>query len=172
MADTNKLPDMIAVVMAGGRGTRFWPRSRGRRPKQFLAMIGEKTLLHQTVERLEPSFENRNIYIVTTEDLAAETRRMLPQLPAENVLVEPEGRNTAPCLALALTVIERRSPEGVMVVLSADHWIGDEALFLDDIRPPSMRPARMSWSPSASAPPIPRRDTATSRPRAREPFSA
>lgn len=130
---TQATPEKIAVVMAGGRGTRFWPRSRGHRPKQFLAMVGEGSLLHQTVDRLKPSFRNENIYIVTTEDLAAETRRMLPQLPAQNVLVEPEGRNTAPCLALALVAIEKSHPEGVMVVLSADHYIPDTATFLEDI---------------------------------------
>jgi len=130
---TQPNPEMIAVVMAGGRGTRFWPKSRSHRPKQFLAMVGTETLLHQTVARLQPSFQDANIYIVTTEDLAAETRRMLPQLPPENVVVEPEGRNTAPCLALALVTIERRHPEGVMVVLSADHYIGEPGLFLEDI---------------------------------------
>jgi mannose-1-phosphate guanylyltransferase len=96
-------------------------------------MVGEGSLLHQTVDRLKPSFANEDIYIVTTEDLAAETRRMLPQLPAGNVLVEPEGRNTAPCLALALVAIERTHPDGVMVVLSADHYIPDANTFLEDI---------------------------------------
>jgi mannose-1-phosphate guanylyltransferase len=124
---------MIAVVMAGGRGTRFWPRSRGHRPKQFLAMVGQETLLHQTVNRLKSGFADGNIYIVTTEDLAAETRRMLPQLPPQNILVEPEGRNTAPCLALALVAIEQSHPKGVMVVLSADHFIGEPVTFLEDI---------------------------------------
>jgi len=125
---------MIAVIMAGGRGTRFWPRSRTRRPKQFLAMTGKETMLEQTVNRLMPDFDPANIYVVTTEDLASDVRAMLPLLPAENTIVEPEGRNTAPCLALALTAIERTTPEGVMVVLSADHWIGDRDLFLGDIR--------------------------------------
>jgi mannose-1-phosphate guanylyltransferase len=131
MMETN--PERIAVVMAGGRGTRFWPRSRSHRPKQFLAMVGEETLLSQTVQRLKPRFPDRHIFIVTTEELAAETRRMLPQLPPENVLVEPEGRNTAPCLALALVAIERAHPDGVMVVLSADHYISDRATFQEDI---------------------------------------
>jgi len=131
MTQTNL--DMIAVVMAGGRGTRFWPRSRGHRPKQFLAMVGTETLLHQTVNRLKPAFPDQNIYIATTQDLAEETRRLLPQLPPENVLVEPEGRNTAPCLALALASIERNHPEGVMVVLSADHFIGEPETFRADI---------------------------------------
>jgi len=125
---------MIAVIMAGGRGTRFWPRSRTRRPKQFLAMTGAETMLEQTVNRLLPDFEPANIYVVTTEDLAADCCAMLPQLPSENIILEPEGRNTAPCLALALATIERKTPDGVMVVLSADHWIGDRELFLGDIR--------------------------------------
>lgn len=123
----------IAVVMAGGRGTRFWPRSRTLRPKQFLAMVGDQPLLTQTVERLRPSFRMEDVYIVTTEDLADATRTLLPELPAENVIVEPEGRNTAPCLALALVTIARRTPDGVMAVLSADHWIADQGAFLADL---------------------------------------
>ena len=119
--------------MAGGKGTRFWPRSRSQRPKQFLAIVGKETLLHQTVHRLDGSFEPRHIFVVTTRELADETRAMLPELPPENILVEPEGRNTAPCLALSLVEIERRVPEGVMVVLSADHWIGDTEAFIKDV---------------------------------------
>jgi mannose-1-phosphate guanylyltransferase len=134
MMHAKKPARKVAVIMAGGRGTRFWPRSRSHRPKQFLAMVGEETLLNATVSRLLPAFQAEDIYIVTTEELAAQTRTMLPQLPAGNVLVEPEGRNTAPCLALALAVIERRTPEGVMVVLSADSWIGDREKFLEDIQ--------------------------------------
>ena len=134
----SKLPKehrKIAVIMAGGRGTRFWPRSRATRPKQFLAMVGEETLLHQTVNRLDGLFKPEDIFIVTTEELAGQTRSMLPQLPARNVLVEPEGRNTAPCLALALVTVEARIPGGgVMVVLSADSWIGDRDKFLGDIQ--------------------------------------
>ncbi len=123
----------VAVVMAGGRGTRFWPRSRNARPKQFLAIVGSETLLHQTVHRLEGQIPPERIFVVTTEDLADATRRMLPDLPPQNVLVEPEGRNTAPCLALALVQIERSLPDAVMAVLSADHWIGDRELFLEDL---------------------------------------
>ena len=133
MPDTKQHPSKVAVIMAGGRGTRFWPRSRTSRPKQFLAITGSETLLHQTVARLDGHFQPEHIFVVTTEDLAEETRRMLPELPAENVIVEPEGRNTAPCLALALVEIERRIPQGVMVVLSADHWIGDPELFIEDV---------------------------------------
>jgi len=126
-------PEVIAVVMAGGQGTRFWPRSRRSRPKQFLAMAGTETLLDQTVNRLRPQLAPRQIYVVTTAALAAETARLLPDLPKENILAEPEGRNTAPCLALALAILEKRHPGAVMAVLSADHWIGDEAIFMEDI---------------------------------------
>ena len=132
MSDTPK-DALVAVVMAGGRGTRFWPRSRNARPKQFLAIVGTETLLHQTVRRLDGHISPDHIFVVTTEDLAEETRRMLPELPSENVIVEPEGRNTAPCLALALVEIERKFPHAVMAVLSADHWIGDRELFLEDL---------------------------------------
>jgi mannose-1-phosphate guanylyltransferase len=133
MSETGCQHSLVAVVMAGGRGTRFWPRSRNARPKQFLAIVGTETLLHQTVRRLDGHVSPDRIFVVTTEDLAAETRRMLPELPAENVIVEPEGRNTAPCLALALVEIERKFPDGVMAVLSADHWIGDRDIFLEDL---------------------------------------
>jgi mannose-1-phosphate guanylyltransferase len=133
MSDTHSNLPTVAVIMAGGRGTRFWPRSRNARPKQFLAIVGTETLLHQTVHRLDGHVAPDRIFVVTTEDLAEETRRMLPELPPENVLVEPEGRNTAPCLALALVQIERKFPDGVMAVLSADHWIGDRELFLEDL---------------------------------------
>lgn len=133
MPDSKQQSPKVAVVMAGGRGTRFWPRSRSSRPKQFLSIVGEGTLLHQTVARLDGHFRPEHIFVVTTAELAEETRRMLPEIPASNVIVEPEGRNTAPCLALALVEIERRVPGGVMVVLSADHWIGDPDLFIEDV---------------------------------------
>ena len=133
MSDTMKTSQKVAVIMAGGKGTRFWPRSRSQRPKQFLAIAGNETLLHQTVHRLDGHFEPQHIFVVTTLELAADTRAMLPELPPENILVEPEGRNTAPCLALSLVEIERRVPKGVMVVLSADHWIGDTEAFIKDV---------------------------------------
>lgn len=127
------LPRLLAVVMAGGQGTRFWPRSRRLRPKQFLAMAGTDSMLKQTVERLFPRFAAEDVFILTTTELAEATRHELPMLPPGNVLTEPEGRNTAPCLALALVQLEQRHPDAVMVVLSADHWIGDQEAFLADL---------------------------------------
>ncbi len=123
----------VAVIMAGGRGTRFWPRSRSRRPKQFLNMVGEKSLLRQTVARLEPVYAPERIFVVTTDDLAEGTLRILPELQEENLILEPQGRNTAPCLALALVLLERKFPGSVMTVLAADHWIGERNLFLNDL---------------------------------------
>ena len=133
MPPSQTFPHKLALIMAGGRGTRFWPRSRASRPKQFLTMVGGTSLLEQTVRRLDGAFRPEDIFVLTTEALAGDTRRMLPELPAGNVLVEPEGRNTAPCLALALVALERRVPDGVMVVLSADAWIGDGDRFLEDL---------------------------------------
>jgi len=123
----------LALVMAGGSGTRFWPRSRSCNPKQFLKIIGNESLLQQTVRRLSGHFRTESIFILTTEHLAKETKRLLPSIPVKNILIEPEGRNTAPCLALALVTIERLVSDGVMVVLSADAWIGDEAKFIKDL---------------------------------------
>jgi len=133
MTQTTKEERKLALVMAGGRGTRFWPRSRARRPKQFLSMAGDTSLLQQTVHRLDGAFRPEDIFVLTTGELAAETRAMLPGIPGQNVLIEPEARDTAPCLALALVTLERRVPGGVMVVLSADSWIGDRERFLEDI---------------------------------------
>jgi mannose-1-phosphate guanylyltransferase len=127
-------PNIFVVIMAGGRGTRFWPRSRHQEPKQFINIVGSESLLRTTVNRLSGLVDKDHILIITTEDLVSQTQKNLPELPVENILVEPEGRNTGPCLAFALTMLEPRAAGGTMVVLSADHWIGDTALFQQDIQ--------------------------------------
>ncbi len=116
---------MYAVIMAGGRGTRFWPRSRGAMPKQLLDITGEATMLQQTVERIAPLVPLQNILIVTGAEQADLVRVQLPGVPAENIIVEPVGRNTAPCICLAATKIYKQNPEAVMLVLPADHHIGN-----------------------------------------------
>jgi mannose-1-phosphate guanylyltransferase len=121
--------DRWAVVMAGGSGTRFWPRSRRRVPKQLLPVLGTKSLLQDTVARLRGLVPSDHVLIVTHRDHAAEVRRQLPQLPRGNVLVEPQGRNTAPCLALAALEIERRAEDATFVSLPADHAIADPRAF-------------------------------------------
>src|SRR6266850_2734865 len=115
--------------MAGGTGTRFWPRSRRRLPKQLLRITGARTLLQETVHRLRGLVPPSQILVVTHRDHAAEVRRQLPQLPAANVLVEPVGRNTAPCLALAALTIAERNPDATFVSLPADHAIADAPRF-------------------------------------------
>lgn len=118
-----------AVIMAGGAGTRFWPRSRANMPKQLLNIVGDKTLIQQTVDRIRPVTERSNIWIVTNASQVSGIREQIPDLPESNILIEPVGRNTAPCIGLAALHIRRRDPEGVMMVLAADHRVGNEELF-------------------------------------------
>lgn len=118
-----------AVIMAGGSGTRFWPRSRKRLPKQLLRVVGSRSLLQDTIDRLRGVVPIARVLIVANREHAAEIRRQLPALPAANLLLEPVGRNTAPCLALAALEIERRDSGVAFVVLPADHAIGDVPRF-------------------------------------------
>jgi mannose-1-phosphate guanylyltransferase len=115
--------------MAGGAGTRFWPRSRRRMPKQLLRVVGSRTLLQATVDRLRGLVPPGQTLVVTHRDHAAEVRRQLPHLPRRNVLIEPLARNTAPCIALAALEIRRRAPRATFVVLPADHAVRDVAAF-------------------------------------------
>ncbi len=112
------------VIMAGGRGTRFWPLSRRHRPKQVLPLAGEQSLLRQTVARLLPMVPAERILVVTGPDMEAAVRAELDQLPAANVLVEPSGRNTAPCIGWAAVEIQRRAgPQARVAVLPSDQVI-------------------------------------------------
>ncbi len=115
--------------MAGGSGTRFWPRSRRLVPKQLLPVLGSQSLLQETVKRLRGIVPASQIVIVTHRDHASAVRRQLPDLPRANILSEPIARNTAPCLALAALEIERRAPGAIFVSVPADHAIADAAEF-------------------------------------------
>ncbi len=115
------------VIMAGGSGTRFWPASRRDRPKQFLPLAGDRSLLRATADRVLPMVGAERLWVVTAAATAELTRRELPELPAGNVLGEPAGRDTAACVGLAATVLATRDPEAVCLVLPADHAIADEA---------------------------------------------
>lgn len=114
---------LYAVVMAGGVGARFWPASRRSRPKQLLAIAGERSMLAQTIERLDGLVAPENILVVTSAELADAVREAVPELPHANLILEPQGRNTAPCVALAAFEIERRNPDSVQIVVPADHVI-------------------------------------------------
>src|SRR5438874_5205446 len=112
-----------AMIMAGGGGTRFWPRSRVARPNQFLALAGERTLVQQACDLLEGPVPAANTWVITSETHVEETRRQLPHLLAENVVGEPCGRDTAACIGLGAALIARDDPDAVMMVTPADHVI-------------------------------------------------
>ncbi|MEZ6064380.1 MAG: mannose-1-phosphate guanylyltransferase [Planctomycetaceae bacterium] len=113
------------VVMSGGSGTRFWPMSRQARPKQFLKFGRERTLLQSTADRCQPLIDPQRVWVVTNAVQAVETRRQLEGVPPRQVLVEPTGRNTAPCVGLAALHLVRQDPDAIMVVMPADHSIQD-----------------------------------------------
>jgi len=116
--------------MAGGIGSRFWPHSRKKKPKQVLKIFGDKTLLQETVTRIEPLIAPSEILIVTTEELIGHIQKQLPDFGEDNFLVEPIGRNTAPCIGLAAQKLIKSDPDGIMVVLPADHLISDAGRFI------------------------------------------
>lgn len=125
---------MYAVIMAGGSGTRFWPLSRASRPKQLLPLGGGDTsLLRATQRRISPLIGPEQTFVVTSTTLAEQIRNELPDVPRANILAEPTGRNTAPCVGWAASVIARRDPDAILAVLPADHHIGDEPRFLASI---------------------------------------
>lgn len=118
-----------AVIMAGGVGSRFWPRSRERMPKQLLRIFGENTMIQDTVNRIKNVVPSENIFIVTNRIQKDEIKRQLPEIPAENIIVEPFGRNTAACIGLSSVIINNFHPDAVTVVLPADHIIRDVDAF-------------------------------------------
>lgn len=122
-------PHVYPVIMAGGGGTRFWPVSRTRRPKQLLQLFGEETLLEQTVNRMLALAPPERTLVVTTESIAEEVRRLLPRLPAANVLLEPVGRNTAAAIAFSAAMALARDPKAIVAVVPSDHFIGDPETF-------------------------------------------
>jgi len=118
--------NVYAVIMAGGSGTRFWPLSRRDRPKQFLKIVGDQSMLRQTWDRcLEVVGDPARVLVVTSAAYAEMTCEQLPELSIANLLAEPEARNTAPCLAWAAAELQRRDPDAVMLVFPADHVIRD-----------------------------------------------
>jgi len=123
-------PHVYAVIMAGGGGTRFWPLSRQSKPKQFLTVAGDRSLLQTTWDRaLEVVGGAENVLVVTASSYQQLTRQQLPDLPQANLLLEPQARNTAPCIAWATAVLRRRDADAVEVVMPADHLINDREAF-------------------------------------------
>ena len=128
------IPHFYPVIMAGGSGTRLWPWSRQTRPKQFLRFNSPYTLLQEAYRRIAPLAPPEHVLVVTNRRFAAQVREQLPELPPENILGEPEGRNTAPAIGWAAVVIRQRDPNAVMAALPADHIITKTERFRQVLR--------------------------------------
>ena len=127
-------PNIYAVIMAGGVGSRFWPQSRERSPKQVLEIVGSGSLISNTIVRIQPLIPSENVLVVTNKLQKDIIRAQVPSVPSQNVLTEPVGRNTAPCIGLAAKWISRNDPNAVMIILPADHIIRDTEEFLRVLR--------------------------------------
>jgi mannose-1-phosphate guanylyltransferase len=128
-------PNYYGLILAGGRGTRFWPRSRRAQAKQVLRFMGERSLIQSTVDRLKPVLPPERIWVLTNEYLQAEIRSQLPEVPPEQILAEPAQRNTAPAIGLMACILNSIDPEAVMGVFPADHVIGKPGRYLRLLRP-------------------------------------
>jgi mannose-1-phosphate guanylyltransferase len=120
-------------ILAGGSGTRFWPRSRRTYPKQLLSLNGERSMLQQTVSRLLPLADSRHVWILTNEWLLSAVEKQLPDVPGWQILAEPVARNTAPAAGLAAFLLERQAPDAVLGLFPADHTIRDAEAFLQTL---------------------------------------
>ena len=122
--------NLYAVIMAGGIGARFWPRSKKKSPKQLLKIIGENTMIQETFSRINGLVPKENILIVTNETQKPGIIEQIPEIPGENIIVEPFGRNTAACIGLASVIIQQRSNDAVTFVMPADHIVKENDRFL------------------------------------------
>jgi len=127
------MPQNFIVIIAGGKGERFWPQSRAHRPKHLLPIVGNKPMLTQTLDRVRKIASPKNTFVITSEVQVEAVREVCKRLPAENIIAEPVGRDTAPAVALASAVIAARDPQGVFAVLPADHVIHDGAAYEKDL---------------------------------------
>ena len=125
---------LCGLIMAGGKGTRFWPLSTEEKPKQFLNLIGEETMIQMTVNRIKPIIPIERVFVCTGEMYVDLVKEQLPELPEQNIIIEPEGRNTAPCIALSAFVIKKYYKDANMIVLPSDHLISDEDEFRNVIK--------------------------------------
>jgi mannose-1-phosphate guanylyltransferase len=126
---------LYGLILAGGRGTRFWPRSRRAQAKQVLKFFGDRSLIQQTVDRLRPVLPAERIWILTNDYLRAEIVKQLPEVPKKQILAEPAQRNTAPAIGLAAHILQSIDPEAVMGVFPADHVIGKPRDYIKLVRP-------------------------------------
>ena len=128
------MDNVYAIIMAGGRGERFWPLSTEERPKPYLCLFGEKTLFQATVERITPFIPEERIFPVLSRQHLALAKQQAPTLPESNHIIEPEGKDTAACIGLASLYLERLDPEAITVVLPADHYISNNEEFISTLK--------------------------------------
>lgn len=120
---------ICALIMAGGKGTRFWPVSTEKKPKQFLSLLEDRTMIEMTIDRIRTIIPIDRIFVATNEKYVSLLRSQIKDLPFENIIIEPEGRNTAPCITLASLIIKRRFGDATLLVLASDHLIEKEEEF-------------------------------------------
>jgi mannose-1-phosphate guanylyltransferase len=134
--------DIRVVIMAGGMGTRFWPLSRKKKPKQFLPIVSEKSMIEDAVLRLLPRFSADSIFTIANSEQTRVIKELLPFIPEENFLMEPQGKNTAPSLMLATARAYLQNPKTVLAALPSDHLIKDNSLFLKKLEAAATAAAR------------------------------
>ncbi len=125
--------ELFAVVMAGGVGARFWPRSKKSKPKQLIRIFGENTMIQETVNRLDGLIKKENILIITNTIQKERIEEQLPEIPTENIIAEPFGKNTAACIGLASVIIQNKLKNAISIILPADHLIQDVEKFQSTI---------------------------------------
>lgn len=130
----NKEKPLIGLIMAGGKGERFWPKSRENLPKQFISLVGERSMLQQTVARIKPILPFERIFVITGQRYQNLVMQQLPELPIENIVLEPTGMDTAPCIGLGVSKIKKIFENCNIVILPADHVIENAESFLQTIR--------------------------------------
>lgn len=124
---------IYSLIMAGGSGTRFWPRSKAVKPKQYLNLFGDDSLLQSTIKRFSTFTSTENIYVVSGKSQAKVLEKQTTMLPKSNLIYEPVGKNTLPCIGLAAMFAEKENPDGIMVVTPSDHLIENDELFRDTV---------------------------------------
>src|SRR5271163_3654836 len=129
MKTKTDIKDRFVIIMAGGRGERFWPLSREKMPKQLLALLGKKSFLQEAVARVLPLVPAKNVFVITNEAQLPEVKKQLPKIPKANLIAEPIGRDTCAAVTLGAALIGARSTTGVMAVLPADHVIPNPKKF-------------------------------------------
>ncbi|MCE7700117.1 MAG: NTP transferase domain-containing protein, partial [Methanobacterium paludis] len=121
---------VYAVIMAGGMGIRFWPKSRKDTPKQFLSTVGDTTMIQATIERIKDIIPIDNICVVTNKNYVNKIKMLIPELPVANIFVEPMNKETAACIGLATINIYKRDKDAIIIALPADHIIGEKEIFI------------------------------------------